>query len=219
MLKLIERIGLASQTISSFTPDPVSPVVGGSYTVSGTATSGLPVTFSVSTLSVCSLNNNVVSFLTVGSCQVIFIQEGNNQFNAAPQIVRNFVIGQGTQTISFTSNMNGASVGGFANLAAVSSSGPTFWFCFVLEDLCIHCVIRPTSNVFQRHECVFGEWKRGLVSLCWPVYSTSLSGWICQLHRSLPRCTCNIWMFDESDRVSSFCFFFFFFFCFFQTKI
>jgi hypothetical protein len=114
---------LASQSINTFTPDPSSPVVGGSYNIAGTASSGLPVTFSVPSLTVCTLNGNTVSFIAVGTCQVIFLQQGNSQFNAATQVLRSFAIGRGTQTISFTSSMNGASVGGFANLLAVSSAG------------------------------------------------------------------------------------------------
>ena len=71
--------------------------VNGTGTVSATATSGLPITYSVPvTTSVCSVNasSGVVTGTTVGTCTVAADQAGNGTYNAAA-----------TQSITFTINV------------------------------------------------------------------------------------------------------------------
>src|SRR5205085_1429517 len=73
-------VGLTTQTISFTSPPPGGAVVGGpTYTVSATASSGLPVTFAVAPASagVCSLSGSVVSFVGAGTCTINANQGGN----------------------------------------------------------------------------------------------------------------------------------------------
>jgi len=74
----------STQTIS-FTP-PTSGVVGGSATLSATASSGLPVSFSSGSLSICTVAGNTVSFIAAGPCTVNADQAGDASFNPAPQV-------------------------------------------------------------------------------------------------------------------------------------
>jgi large repetitive protein len=74
------------QTVT-FGAAPADPTVGGSYTPSATATSGLPVSFSIdsATAANCSISSNgVVSFLAAGNCWVGAQQAGNTNWSAAP---------------------------------------------------------------------------------------------------------------------------------------
>jgi len=75
----------ASQSISFTSAAPSPALVGSSYVVAATATSGLPVTFGSLTTGVCSVSGATVSFLAVGSCIVTADQSGNASFSPAPQ--------------------------------------------------------------------------------------------------------------------------------------
>ena len=117
----------------------------------GTASSGLPVTFSVTTFSVCTLSGNVVQFIASGQCSVQFIQEGNSVFNAAPQISRSFGVSAGVQVISYTLAPSSGTVGGFANLGAVSSAGKETCqgsFC-VFVCSCCESLFRSGCDIFD----------------------------------------------------------------------
>ena len=95
------------QAITFTSTPPPSLVVGGSYTVTATGgASGNPVTFTVdpfSTLGACSISGVVVSFTGVGTCIIDANQAGNANYTAAPQVEQPVTIGQGSQTITFTS--------------------------------------------------------------------------------------------------------------------
>ena len=91
-------MGKGNQTISFTSTAPAGATVGGpTYTVTATATSGLPVTFTIdaSATSVCSISGSTVSFLGVGTCVIDANQAGNANFNAAPQVQQSFAVGKG----------------------------------------------------------------------------------------------------------------------------
>ena len=73
-------VGKGSQTISFTSTAPANAVVGGAaYTVAATATSGLPVTFSVDpgASGICSIAGASVSFQHAGTCVLNADQAGN----------------------------------------------------------------------------------------------------------------------------------------------
>lgn len=76
-----------NQTITFTSTPPSSPVIGGTYNVVATASSGLTVDITIdsSSSSVCTINGSMVTFNATGSCVVIANQTGNAQYNAAPQ--------------------------------------------------------------------------------------------------------------------------------------
>ena len=109
-------VGKGSQTITFTSTAPANAVVAGpTYTVTATASSGLPVTFTIdaTATSVCSIAGSTVSFTAAGTCVIDANQAGDSNYNAAPQVEQSFPVGKGTQTISFTSSAPvGATVGG-----------------------------------------------------------------------------------------------------------
>jgi sugar lactone lactonase YvrE len=70
-------------------------------TLSATATSGLPVTLSV-TSGPGTLNGNVLTVTGTGTIVVAANQAGNGSYLAAPQVTQTIVVNQATQTITFT---------------------------------------------------------------------------------------------------------------------
>ena len=83
----------ASQVISFTSTVPSSAIVGGpTYNVMATATSGLPVTFTIDlgATSICSISGSTVSFIGVGTCSIDADQAGNSNYNAAPTVQQSF---------------------------------------------------------------------------------------------------------------------------------
>ncbi|MCX2481444.1 MBG domain-containing protein [Pedobacter sp. MC2016-15] len=64
----------------------------GTYTLKATASSGLPVTFTVSEPSRLTLTNGEIKAMRIGSVEVSATQAGNNQYAAAKIVVRQVVI-------------------------------------------------------------------------------------------------------------------------------
>ncbi|MGD0733385.1 MAG: hypothetical protein ABR956_19130, partial [Terracidiphilus sp.] len=93
--------GQSSQTIT-FTP-PTTPVTYGvsPIALSATATSGLPVTFSVLS-GPGTVSGSTLTITGVGTVTVAANQAGNGSFSPAPQVTNNVVVNQASQTISFT---------------------------------------------------------------------------------------------------------------------
>jgi hypothetical protein len=124
-------VGLAPQTISFTSSPPGGADVGGpAYTVSGTASSGLTVTFTIAAASgaVCTISGSTVSFVGAGTCTINGNQSGNGAYQAAPQVQQSVTVTSppppaSTQSISFTSTPPAAAaVGGAGYTAAASAS-------------------------------------------------------------------------------------------------
>jgi hypothetical protein len=121
----------APQTISFTSIQPANAVVGGlTYAPTASATSGESVTLTIDTLasSVCSIDaGGNVSFSGVGVCIIDANQSGDDTtWAAAPQVQQTFDVGQGSETIEFTSTAPGdAVVGGTSySPSASDTSGP-----------------------------------------------------------------------------------------------
>jgi hypothetical protein len=115
-------INLATQTIN-FTA-PTSVTAGGQYTPTATASSGLPVSFTLdSTSSGCSLSGGMITFNTSGTCVIDANQAGNNAYAAAPQVQRQINVALVTQTISFTAPSSATAGGTQYTPTATASSG------------------------------------------------------------------------------------------------
>jgi len=121
-------VNQGSQTISFTTAAPTGAAVGGAtYVPAATATSGLPVTFTIdATTSLrCSISGGAVSFTAVGTCRVNATQVGNANYTAAQPLSQSIEVGPGVQAITFTSTPPpNPLVGGPAYTpAATASSG------------------------------------------------------------------------------------------------
>ncbi len=90
------HVGKGDQTITFTSTAPAEATVGGpTYTVTATATSGLPVMFTIDAAasSVCSISGSTVSFTAAGTCVIDANQAGNANYNAAPQVQQSFAVG------------------------------------------------------------------------------------------------------------------------------
>ena len=87
-----------SQSIAFESTPPPGPNRGSVYLVAASATSGLPVSFSVdphSSKKACSINGSVVLFVTVGSCVIDANQGGDNTYAPAPQLQEAITVTEG----------------------------------------------------------------------------------------------------------------------------
>ena len=67
------------------------------FTVSATASSFLPVSFSALTPAVCSVSGTTVTVVAAGTCTVRASQPGNAVFAPAPNLDQSFTVGGGVQ--------------------------------------------------------------------------------------------------------------------------
>ena len=102
-------VGAATQTIAfgSTNPSPVS--VGATYTPKATASSGLPVAFTLDSSSVgCTLTVGIVSFTTAGSCVLDANQAGNTTYAPAAQVQQTITVVPAATDV--TATLSGSSV-------------------------------------------------------------------------------------------------------------
>jgi hypothetical protein len=96
------------------------------FAVSATASSGLPVTFSVS--GNCTIAGAAVHLTGAGSCAVKASQAGDASFNPALDITRTFAIARGSQTITFGALATKAFGSPDFSVSATASSGLSVFF-------------------------------------------------------------------------------------------
>jgi PKD repeat protein len=83
-----------TQLIEFLSTAPASASVGGpTYDISALASSGLPVSYSSATPSVCSLEGSTVSFIAPGVCTIEAGQAGSGEYIAAPPVRQSVVVG------------------------------------------------------------------------------------------------------------------------------
>jgi len=111
-----------SQTITLGTV-PSLKQGGATYTISASASSGLPVTLSASSASVCSISNFVITPVGEGTCTITATQPGNSVYAAASVVTTSFLV-VGTQAITFTPPASPAYFGA-SPITLVASGGPS----------------------------------------------------------------------------------------------
>lgn len=111
----------------TFTSSFGSRTVGGpTYTPTVTGGgSGNPVllTIAPSSEAVCTVSSGVVSFIGVGSCQILANKAGDANWEAASQVTQTGVVSQGSQTITFPAIAASAMNDSPITLGATASSG------------------------------------------------------------------------------------------------
>jgi hypothetical protein len=117
-------LALAQQSISWESTAPSNAIVGaGSYTPLASASSGLPVSFSIdpsTTGDACTLTGSTVSFTGTGTCVIDADQAGDGQYAPAPEQQQSFVVTQVT-----TTSAQGTVEGSVPGTLALSVSGGT----------------------------------------------------------------------------------------------
>ncbi len=113
----------APQTIYFPTQIPASyPLTAGSFSVTAAASSGLAVSFTSVTASVCTVSGAKVTLLSTGYCEIEVSQAGNSNYQPAAPVFLNILIGLAAQTITFTIPNHTSSDAPF-ELQATASSG------------------------------------------------------------------------------------------------
>jgi hypothetical protein len=79
----------ASQTIS-FAPLADRTLQDSAFTITATASSALPISFSAT--GACTVNGSIVTLTGLGSCIITAHQAGNADYNSAPDVVQSFMI-------------------------------------------------------------------------------------------------------------------------------
>jgi hypothetical protein len=165
-------VGLTPQSISfSSTPPAAATVGGASYTVAATATSGLPVAFSVvaGSAGVCSISGSTVSFTGAGTCTVNADQAGNSSYSAAAQVQQSFTVStpsKSSQTITFTSTApSSASIGGTPyHVTATASSGLAVSFSIAAGSAGVCSISGSTVSFTGSGTCVVDADQSGNAS-------------------------------------------------------
>ena len=83
--------GIDLQTIA-FPQPPASPVSAGTVTLGATSDSGLPVVYTSTTPSVCTVSGNIVTLLGTGNCTINADQGGDGTHAAASTVTESFVV-------------------------------------------------------------------------------------------------------------------------------
>ena len=94
-----------------------------SFTLNGTATSGLTVTYSSSNTSVATISGATVTVVGAGSTTITASQVGDDNYNTASTVDQVLVINKANQTISFSALSPKNDVDGSFTLGATASSG------------------------------------------------------------------------------------------------
>lgn len=90
----VDILVAAATQIITFSPLAIAPAVGVSFALNATTSSGLIVTFTALTPSVCSVSGNTAFAISVGTCSIAADQSGNSQFLAATRVVQSTVVSQ-----------------------------------------------------------------------------------------------------------------------------
>ena len=123
----------ASQTVS-FGIAP-APLAGGTGVVSATATSGLAVSFTSITPSICTVAGSTVTGVSAGVCTIAADQAGNANYNAAPQVTQSISIGKGNQVITSFA-FPPIAIGGTGSISALATSGLAVSFGSLTPSIC-----------------------------------------------------------------------------------
>ncbi len=115
-------INRAPNSILVTSTAPSSPIYGGSYSPTATATSGDVVAITSPTPSVCTISSGLVSFVGVGNCTLDFNDNGGTNYVAAVQQVQSFTVIQAAQS-ALTITSTSATYNGSAYTVNLTTSG------------------------------------------------------------------------------------------------
>jgi hypothetical protein len=102
-----------AQTISFTSTNPSPVTVGGTYTPTATATSGLPVSITVdpASSSICSLSGTDLSFDAAGTCTINANQAGDATYDAAAQVQQSITVDSPVDTAQSVCASQGGTYG------------------------------------------------------------------------------------------------------------
>jgi sugar lactone lactonase YvrE len=151
-------IKIAAQTINF-------PAIAGTHyaetqlTLSATASSGLPVTFTSQTPSVCTVAGATASLLTQGTCIIRATQAGSATWAPAVFVQQNVTVHLNAQTITFPAITATEYILGQVPLSATASSGLAVSFASATSSVCT--VAGTTASLIATGTCVIHATQAG----------------------------------------------------------
>jgi ribosomal protein S11 len=145
-------VSLVPQTITSFTPITGTQYALASVPLAATASSGLTVTFSTTTPTVCTASGSTLSLLIAGTCVVHASQAGSGVYAAAPMATQSFAVHLAPQTITFTPITGTQYALASPTLTATASSGLAVTLTSTTPTICT--VSGSTASLLIAGTCV-----------------------------------------------------------------
>ncbi len=134
----INITGQGDQTINIISPNGTEkPNPGDILPLSATATSGLPVSFMVSTPSICVLAGSSAEMLNIGTCIIVATQAGSDEYNAAPDVNITILVKR-DQALVFPNPpaLQDVSIGDTITLAATADSSLPISYTSTTPNVC-----------------------------------------------------------------------------------
>lgn len=131
-------VNRANQTIT-FTSPGNQTITASPITVSGSASSGLPVSFTTTTPAVCTAggpDGSSITLLDAGTCSVRAEQPGDTRYNPANAVTRNFTVTKVTNTITFPAPGGRTLAQSPVTVSATASSGLPVQFSTTTPAVC-----------------------------------------------------------------------------------
>ena len=141
-------VARVSQTVS-FTP-PTGATIDQPVILTATASSWLPVTYTSSTLDVCTVSGATLTPTAAGTCTVVATQPGDARYAPAGSQTGSFPVGKVAQTINFAPPAS-ASADRPVTLTATASSGLPVIYASGSRDVCT--VSGPTVTFAKAGTC------------------------------------------------------------------
>jgi large repetitive protein len=143
-------------------PQPSTQTSGGSLNLDASASSGLSVTYTSLTPSVCTVSGSVVTMLTSGTCTIVANQPGNGTYNAAPSVTRSFAVDTQSQSITFPQPSDRVITSGTLTLNATATSGLAVQYVSSTTGICT--VSGATVSLLQVGTCTIVASQPGNLS-------------------------------------------------------
>ena len=124
-----------------------------------TATSGLPVSFTSTTLTICTVSGTTASLLTPGTCILHAAQAGNSNYSAAPAVSQGFYVHPAQQTITFPTIAGAWYALQQITLSATASSGLAVSFATTTPTVCT--VSGNTASLLIGGSCILQATQAG----------------------------------------------------------
>jgi hypothetical protein len=119
---LVLSVAKANQTIS-FNALTSRSFGDESFILNGTASSGLSLIYSSSNTNVATISGNTLTIVGAGTTTITASQAGNEDYNAATNVLRDLVVNKANQTITFNTLPDRNDTDGSFTLGATTSSG------------------------------------------------------------------------------------------------
>ena len=114
------------------------------FSVTPTASSGLPVTIATVTPNVCTLSGNTVTIVAVGTCSIDATQAGNGNYESAPSVRQSFTVDKAMPVASITSSANPSVIGQpvtFTFSLTGAGNPPTGTLVLLIDDLYVQDLV------------------------------------------------------------------------------